>query len=120
MAALIEEKYGGDAARLIVGDDETEAVLQEEEKREKVAARLKEIKGLGPLGIGLFMETAQAWWNPLAPFVAERDLKALREAGVVESVEEIYEMVGRDARVMARLCAAVAKARLEGRMGEFR
>jgi hypothetical protein len=98
----------------VTGKGKREAKLSGEAKREKVKERLREIKGLGPLGIELFFETAQAVWPELGPFVGERNLKALREMGVSESVEEIFDGLSGDAAGMARLCAAVARVRLEG------
>ena len=118
LAELIESRYAGDASGIVRGEGD-EVGLEGEEKRKRVAERLREIKGLGPLGVELFFETAQAVWPSLGPFVGQRNLKALREMGVEESVESIWEGLGRDGGKMARLCAAVAGARLEGRVGEF-
>jgi hypothetical protein len=116
LAIFLEEEYEGDAARLISGEDnETDG----EQKRRAVSGRLKEIKGLGPLGVEIFLETAQAVWPCLAPFMGERDLKALREMGVEESIENIYVSLDKDSKKMSRLCAAIAKARLEDKKGDF-
>ena len=110
------EKYGGDAARLISSEGNE---ADGEQKRKAVSGRLKEIKGLGPLGVELFLERAQAVWPSLAPFIGKRDLKVLREIGVEESVEDIYMSLNRASKRISRLCGAMAKARLEGKKGAF-
>ncbi|KAF2178663.1 hypothetical protein K469DRAFT_675686 [Zopfia rhizophila CBS 207.26] len=115
---LVDNKYEGNAARLISGDD-SEAHLEGEKKRNAVSSRLKQIQGIGPLGSELFMETAQAVWTSLAPFISGRNLKMLRQIGVEENVEDIYKSLSNDARSMARLCAAVTRLRLEGKEAGF-
>lgn len=80
---------------------------------------LKEISGLGPLGIEIFTSTVQMTWPPLCPFIDSRDLKVAEQIGLSRDVDAIYKWLGDDPEKMARLSAALTKIRLEKHVGEF-
>ncbi|KAF9637468.1 hypothetical protein BFW01_g8364 [Lasiodiplodia theobromae] len=117
LAALIEDKYKGDASRLLPGDDVSAG------RAGKVAVlkrRLKEIKGLGDVGADIFVAEIQEVWPRLAPVLDRRSLKTAEEVGLGKDVEGLFECVGRDATRMARLNKALTTIRLEKRVGEFK
>ncbi|KAF4538844.1 uncharacterized protein LTHEOB_1198 [Lasiodiplodia theobromae] len=117
LAALIEDKYKGDASGLLPGDDVSAG------RAGKVAVlkrRLKEIKGLGDVGADIFVAEIQEVWPGLAPVLDRRSLKTAEEVGLGKDVEGLFECVGRDATRMARLNKALTTIRLEKRVGEFK
>lgn len=118
LAALIEDKYGGDASGLLPGDDDVgpgRAAPVGVLKR-----RLKQIKGLGDVGADIFVAEIQEVWPRLAPVLDRRSLKTAEEVGLGKDVEGLFECVGRDATRMARLNKALTTIRLEKRVGEFK
>lgn len=117
LAALIEDKYGGDASGLLPGDDVSSGRAAQVGVLKR---RLKEIKGLGDVGADIFVAEIQEVWPRLAPVLDRRSLKTAEEVGLGKDVEGLFECVGRDATRMARLNKALTTIRLEKRVGEFK
>lgn len=69
---LLLDRYGGDLRRL---RDETER----DPKRER--ALLKELKGLGDVGVDVFFREAQVAWEELRPFADRRSHEAAQRLG---------------------------------------
>ncbi|KAF2247433.1 hypothetical protein BU26DRAFT_347982 [Trematosphaeria pertusa] len=111
LAQLIEDKYDGDAAKFLPGQDEAKTPQEAQKVLEK---RLKEIKGLGPLGVEIFLGTIQTVYPGVAPYIGKRDMGAAKEMGL-GTVQGIWDAVGKDNLRMGQLCAALTKVRLEGR-----
>ncbi|KAL0263049.1 hypothetical protein SLS55_002024 [Diplodia seriata] len=118
MAALVDERYGGDASGLLRLDDDDDLPATEVQKM--LRRRLKEVKGLGDVGADIFIAGVQGVWPRAAPFLDRRSAKTAEEVGLGGGVEALFEGVGRDAGKMARLNAALTTVRLEKRVGEFK
>lgn len=112
LAELIEEKYDGDAAKILPKKEEATDVTHTQKTVEKA---LKEIKGLGPLGADIFLGTIQVIYPYVAPFVGKRDVEVAKEIGL-GSVEEMWESVGKGNKRIGMLCAALTKVRLNGKI----
>ena len=80
---------------------------------------IKEIKGLGDVGVNIFFDTAQAAWPCLTPFIDPRSLKTAEQLGLGQDVDKLYEEIGKDPVKVCRLAAALTAVRLEKREGEF-
>ena len=85
----------------------------------EIRTRLKEIKGLGNVGLDIFQDTAQDVLPILAPFVDPRSLKTAEQIGLGSDVDALWELVGKNAAEMTRLSAALTTIRLEKREKEF-
>lgn len=80
---------------------------------------LKEIKGIGNVGIDIFCDTAQQIWPCLAPFIDPRSIKTGQQCGLGEDVDTLWEATGKDPERMCRLAAALTTVRLEKKEKEF-
>ena len=111
LAKLLRDKYDGDLNQLRnrAGDDPG-----------KIRAVIKEVKGIGDVGVNIFIDTAQGLWPSLSPFVDPRSLETATQLGVGNTAEELWEGVGKDPGRMARACAGLTRVRLEGRAEDFR
>lgn len=87
---------------------------------EGIRSRIKEIKGLGDVGVNIFCDTAQGLWTCLAPFIDPRNLKTAEAIGLGSDVQQMFEAAGKDPDKMSRLCMAITKIRLEKRESEFK
>ncbi|MCJ1447615.1 MAG: hypothetical protein MMC23_008126 [Stictis urceolatum] len=110
LCTLLGEKYDGDLNNLRKEAGDEPAGIRE---------RVKEFKGIGDVGVGVFCDTVQGMWGCLAPFVDARNKAEVERLGL-GGVEEIWEGVGRDPATMARVVAELTRVRLEGREGEVR
>ncbi|KAI5917992.1 hypothetical protein F4810DRAFT_694167 [Camillea tinctor] len=110
LAKLILSKYEGDLNTLpeLVGQDP-----------EKIRLELKNIKGLGDVGINIFFDTVQHIWPCVAPFVDPRSLKTVGEIGIGDDVQELWKTVSKDPEQMCRLASALTKVRLDGKESDF-
>ncbi|MCJ1375920.1 hypothetical protein MMC20_007158 [Loxospora ochrophaea] len=104
LADLILEKYDGDLNALLTLSSSTP---------QKTRTLLKEIKGLGDVGVNIFFDTVQAIWPSLAPSLDPRNLQTAEKAGLGGDVEKLWVEVGKSAEQMARLSGALTKVRLE-------
>ncbi|KAI4148169.1 MAG: hypothetical protein LQ340_005203 [Diploschistes diacapsis] len=111
LVGLLRGRYDGDLNRLRdrAGSDP-----------KKIREAIKEVKGIGDVGVNIFFDTAQGLWPCLAPFVDPRSLDTAGKVGVGKSAEELWEGVGRDPGRMARVCAGLTRVRLEGKIADFR
>ncbi|MBE3048212.1 hypothetical protein IMZ48_38050, partial [Candidatus Bathyarchaeota archaeon] len=109
---LMEAKYGkfcppfrctrrkARMAYFVNTDDDAAKILPEDKKgdeaREELAARLREIKGLGPVGVDIAMGGLQSYFTNISPFLDHRSLKMAERIGLGGDVERMYEAVGKD------------------------
>lgn len=95
--------------------------LKKAAKESPAAVRklLKEIKGVGDVGVDVFFQQAQTIWPFLAPFLDARSRDAAKRLGVGDDAESVYEAVGRDHVKMGKLVVALITVKLEGRWAEF-
>ena len=99
----------GDLHNLLSASDSPQAVRQ----------RLKEIKGLGDVGVDIFFDTAQGVCPQLAPFLDPRSAKTAESIGVSGDVATLWREVGEDPERMCRLANALTFVRLNRKEGEF-
>lgn len=117
LAEWLRSQYDGDLNNLLkAARDEAE---NDSQIRDGVCKRLQEIKGLGPVALDIFCDTAQGVWHELAPFLDLRSQKAAEEAGLPSEVDELYAMVGNDPVKMCRLALALTRVRLEKGVDEI-
>ncbi|MBZ8133548.1 hypothetical protein [Afifella sp. IM 167] len=101
-AGIVLEKYGGDLRR-----------LREAAGRDPVKERalLKEMKGLGDVGVDIFFREVQAAWDELFPFADRKALAAAQKLDLGEDAEALAGLVpGKD---FPRLVAALVRCDLE-------
>ncbi|KAL8934647.1 MAG: hypothetical protein Q9216_005800 [Gyalolechia sp. 2 TL-2023] len=110
LADLVNEKYGGNLNNLL--DDANSSLA-------RVRSLLKEIEGIGNVGINIFCDTAQGIWPCLAPFIDPRSMKTAQQCGHDEDIDAIWETVDKDPERMCRLAAALTTVRLEKKEKEF-
>lgn len=109
LADLVLDKYDGDLNNILKHTDSSPA---------KIRASLKEIKGVGGVGLDIFCDTAQGVWPCLAPFIDPRSLKVADQLGL-GSVEELWREVDQDPMMMCKLATALTTVRLDKKVGEF-
>ncbi len=130
LADLILDKYGtldsikftlkrNRNAHTLSADGDLNNVLKKTDSSPKqIRAALKEIKGIGEVGLDIFCDTAQAVWPCLAPFIDPRSLKTAQQLGL-GSVEELWQEVDKDAVTMCKLATALTTIRLDKKTSEF-
>ncbi|KAL8812892.1 MAG: hypothetical protein Q9200_000674 [Gallowayella weberi] len=110
LAEFVGTKYDGDLNNLL-----SKANAEPARVRELV----KEIKGIGNVGVDIFCDTAQGIWPCLAPFIDPRSMKTAKQCGLGEEIDDMWEAVGKDPEDMCRLAAALTTVRLEKKEQEF-
>ncbi|CBF90039.1 uncharacterized protein ANIA_10025 [Aspergillus nidulans FGSC A4] len=110
LVEFVDEKYEGDLNNLIkkAGYDPT-----------TTRQLIKEVHGLGDLGVELFFNNVQSVWPTIAPFVDSRSLKTAEDAGLGTDLNAIYESLGNDSVRMCKLANALSAARLDKRVGDL-
>lgn len=96
--ALVIAAYGGDLRRL----REAAGRAPEAERR-----LLKQFKGIGDVGAGIFCREVQVAWQELYPFADQRALNAARALGLGSSAQALAGLVSR--QDFARLVAALVR-----------
>lgn len=103
MAELVLSKYDGDLRKL------REAAERTPSKERRL---IKEVNGVGDVGVDIFFREAQVAWPELYPFADKAALSAARRLGLGESVEDLAKLTGQDEFV--RLVAALVRVQLSG------
>jgi endonuclease III len=100
-AELLLERYGGDLRK-----------LREEAGRDPVRERalLRQLKGLGNVGVDIFFREVQVAWEELYPFADERALAEARSLGLPGDPKALAR--GHDREAFARLVAALIRSSL--------
>jgi endonuclease III len=98
---LLLERYGGDLRE-----------LREEAGRDpgRERALLRQLKGLGNVGIDIFFREVQVAWEELYPFADERALAEARRLGLPGNAKALSR--GHDRQAFARLVAALVRSSL--------
>ncbi|EXJ78842.1 hypothetical protein A1O1_09244 [Capronia coronata CBS 617.96] len=115
LVEFLEENYQGDLNNLLPGP-------ATDSSPSEIRKRLKEIKGLGDVGVDIFCDAAQAVWPCLAPFVDPRSAKTAEAIGIPSDAQALWESeeVNKDPMKMARLAAGLTTVRLEKKETEFK
>lgn len=98
---LLIERYGGDLRRLRREADETPG----EERR-----LLKEIRGVGDVGVDIFFRDVQTAWEELRPFADRKSLEGARRLGLPEDAAALSKLVSE--RDFPRLVTALVRMEL--------
>lgn len=99
---LLLEEYDGDLRRL---RDEANRDPAEERRR------LKELKGVGDVGVDIFFREAQVAWDELHPFADKRALKAAKRLNLGDDASELAKLV--EEKDFSRLIAGLVRVDLE-------
>lgn len=104
----------------MLSDGDLNNLIQEADyDSDKARQLVKEIHGLGDLGVELFFNNVQSVWPSIAPFVDSRSLQTAEEAGLGTDLDAIYKELDRDSVKMCKLANALSAARLERRVGDL-
>ncbi|MEU7313836.1 hypothetical protein [Streptomyces sp. NPDC007083] len=101
-AELLLEGWGGDLRRMRRSGD--------------VAAALREIPGIGPLGASIFLREAQAVWPEYRPWLDQKALQGAERLGLPASAETLAGMVRQDE--LAPLAAGLVRVALSKDVAE--
>lgn len=85
----------------------------------KLRNLLKEVKGLGDVGIDIFFGTTQDICSFLAPFIGDRNLQTAKKIGLSQDVESLWQDVNKDPSAMCKLYSALTFVRLERKENEL-
>ncbi|GIJ99962.1 hypothetical protein Aspvir_003976 [Aspergillus viridinutans] len=111
LADFVNGQYDGDLNNLL---------KKAGKNRKKTRDLIKEIKGLGDLGVDLFLNNVQSVWPSMAPFLDARSLKTAEELGISTDLEAIYESLNRDSMRMSRLANGLSHVRLDKKQREVK
>jgi hypothetical protein len=100
---LLLDRYGGDLRRL------REAAGRDPPKERRL---LKQVKGMGDVGVDIFFREAQVAWEELFPFADRRALRAAAKLGLGRDARSLAR--GRDPQTFARLVAGLVRTDLAG------
>jgi hypothetical protein len=89
--------------------------LREEAERDPATERrlLKQVKGLGDVGVDIFFREVQVVWHELVPFADDRALKEAPRLKLSDDPERLYRLVDGPTE-FARLTAALVRTGLAG------
>ncbi|KAL4948116.1 hypothetical protein BDW69DRAFT_98352 [Aspergillus filifer] len=110
LVEFVNEKYDGDLNNLM---------KSAKNDPQKVRQLVKEIHGLGDLGVELFFNNVQSVWPCIAPFVDSRSMQTAEEAGLGTDLQAIYGDLEKDSVKMCKLANALSAARLDKRVGDL-
>ncbi|MFE4534396.1 endonuclease [Streptomyces scopuliridis] len=101
-AELLLKKYGGDLRRLraAAGGDIT-----------TLRSLLREVPGLGPVGVDIFLREVQGIWPEVAPYLDAKALQGAHRRGLPDEPKALARLAGDTDP--ARFAAAMVRAALE-------
>ncbi|KAI9928343.1 hypothetical protein MW887_002381 [Aspergillus wentii] len=108
LVRLVEGKYDGDLNNLLKNVNRNPS---------KARQLVKEVKGLGDLGVDIFFNNVQSIWPSMAPSIDARSLKTAAEIGIGGDVDVIYSELKRNPLQMSLadpLLAAQQQQLLDG------
>lgn len=106
-ARLLLERYGGDLRRL---RDEAGGDL------DALRRLLREVPGLGPAGVDIFLREVQAVWPELAPYLDGKALQGAARLGLPGEPRELAALVPPEE--LAAFAAALVRAALDKSIAE--
>ncbi|CAL9375474.1 hypothetical protein SUDANB19_00951 [Streptomyces sp. enrichment culture] len=101
-AELVLDRWGGDLRRLRRSEDPQGA--------------LREVPGIGPMGVSIFLREAQAVWPEYRPHLDGKALQGAEKLGLPASAEKLAGLVGQDE--LAPLAAGLVRAALSSKVVE--
>jgi hypothetical protein len=109
VADVLVKRYRGDLRRL-------REVARQDPRREM--GLLKDFKGLGEVGVGIFCREIQLVWGEVYPYADEKALAGAKRLRLGETPEELTRLVKR--RDYPRLVTALVRMELAGDEAEIR
>ncbi len=112
LADVVLDRWGGDLRR-----------LRDEADRDPAQERrlLKELKGIGDVGVDIFFREAQVAWEELSPFADRKALGAAGALGLPEDADGLGRLADREADGdLPRLVAALVRCALAKDADELR
>lgn len=101
-ADLLIDRYRGDLRRLAAAAGSDVG---------KAGALLRDVPGIGPVGVDIFLREVQAAWPWVRPYVGERVAKAARQLGVPSTPRGLASAAGTDD--LSQITAAIMHASLD-------
>lgn len=98
---LIVDRYDGDLSKL------REAAGRDPARERKL---LKELKGIGDVGVDIFFREVQEIWDEVFPFIDKRASASAKQLGLPTDANALSKLV--DKRDFPRLVAALVRAQL--------
>ncbi|WP_069869834.1 endonuclease [Streptomyces malaysiensis] len=95
-AELVNREYGGDLRRMRKAGDPKQL--------------LREINGIGPAGVNIFLREAQGLWPEFAPYFDRKALEGAERVGLPKSARSLAGLVAEDE--LPRLAAALVRVAL--------
>lgn len=105
-AQLLIERYRGDLRRLA-----DSRAIERSGKIDTVSARLREVPGIGPVGVDIFLREVQAAWPWVRPYAGVRVADAAKQLGLPSTARGLARAAGTDD--LARLTAAIVRGWLD-------
>lgn len=108
-AELLLDEYQGDLRRLRARADGDIDVLR---------SLLREVPGLGPVGVDIFLREVQGIWPEVAPYLDRKALQGARESGLPDDPKALARLAGdTDPALFAAAMVRAALARSGTRKG---
>ncbi|MGW7467649.1 endonuclease [Streptomyces xantholiticus] len=101
-AELLLERYGGDLRRMR---------KQADGDLDELRGLLREVPGLGPAGVDIFLREVQSVWPEAGPLLDEKALQGARRLGIADDPGTLLELA--DDADPAHLAAALVRAALD-------
>ncbi|MGI5351058.1 hypothetical protein ACQEU8_23190 [Streptomyces sp. CA-250714] len=95
-AELLLDRWGGDLRKLRKSGD--------------VEGGLREVPGIGPMGVAIFLREAQAVWPEYQPYLDDKALQGAERLGLPKSSEKLASMVKKNE--LAPLAAGLVRVAL--------
>ncbi|TLS48057.1 endonuclease [Streptomyces montanus] len=106
-AELLTERWGGDLRRM---RDTADGDLDE------LRSLLREIPGLGPAGVDIFLREVQRVWSEVAPYLDAKALQGAERLGLPKDPDRLVKLAGGTEPVV--LAAALVRAALDKKVVE--
>ncbi|MGP3991185.1 hypothetical protein [Streptomyces sp. 3N207] len=95
-AELLLDRWGGDLRKMHKSGD--------------VEGGLREVPGIGPMGVSIFLREAQAVWTEFQPYLDDKALQGAERLGLPKSPQKLAAMVKNDQ--LASLAAGLVRVAL--------
>jgi endonuclease III len=106
---LLLEKYNGDLRKL------RDAADQDPERERQL---LKEVKGVGDVGVDIFAREAQTAWDEWRPFADKRAIESAKRLDLGDDASDLERLVSK--KDYPRLVAALVRTELAGDHDRFK
>ncbi|OCF57926.1 hypothetical protein L486_03949 [Kwoniella mangroviensis CBS 10435] len=93
----------------------------EEKAQKRVGDMLSTIKGIGPIGVSIFLRRIQLQWNEVYPYVDQRCLSAAKSIGLVDDkagAKEMAKLVKDDSKQLVKLLDTLIGLDLEKKLDD--